>query len=127
MFNGLITGSPIAADPDPNTTPPNEQRVVRVGQNKSVKGGVRTLFLYLIDGTSLDVTVWIKVVNAGVVSWFRFGSPIAVAKLVVSTATGIPADAAARAGSFGVVTEVFLQVTNPVGNPTMLGFAFTDG
>lgn len=132
MFSARIKGSPIAADPNPNTTQPPPDRVTRVGMNKSKKGGTRTLFLYLLDGTSLDVTVWIKV-DRGASSdpvWFRFGTAgSTVLSKVVSTVSGVPADMAAvisASGTIEIKTEVFLQVTNPTGNPTQLGYSFVD-
>jgi hypothetical protein len=129
MLNDSIKGDPLTADPLPNATQPQSGRVVRVGRG-SKSGGVRTLYLYLFDGTSVAVTVWIRVVVPGADPvWFQLGTPTVVLKQVVNTITGIPADAAAASivSGGGKETKVFLQLTAPAGGPTKLGFAFVDG
>lgn len=111
-LNGTITAAPITADAAPNTTEPPANRVTTTPlKDGQVFGGAFDMLLFLADGTTLDITAWVKVPGLGD-SWHALGSAATVTALAVAFIEGVPPD-----------SEIFLQVTAPVGNPTSFGFA----
>ena len=112
------TISPVAADADPNTTEPTHDRVF---QSEQVQGlstakGRRVVAL-LLDGTSVDFTLWGKLPAAGVGihgtnTWIRLTMPRTAAALRAVVSDELPPGA-----------ELFVQITNVVGVPTRIGFA----
>lgn len=111
-LHGTISGAPIGADSDPNADEPGANRIVGTpSRHGHPLGGSLELLMFLQAGTSLAITVWIKVPGLSD-TWFEFNTtPLVVLDLEVGIITGIPAN-----------TEIFLQVTAPVGAPEDFGF-----
>lgn len=113
LLHTLVTETPsITADDDPNTTEPANSRIVgtRV-KNGEIGGGSWDLLALLQDGTSIDVTVWVKVDKLGG-EWFRLAAPVTVLDNEVAIIQNVPPD-----------SQIFIQLTAPTGDPTAFGAA----
>lgn len=112
-LHATIIGSPLSADADPNTTPPAERRIIKTPMsNGYANGGLLTALMFLHDGTTADVEVFVRVPGLGDGDgWHSLNpTPVTVTANQVQSVSNIPADA-----------DVFFQLTNVVGNPTELG------
>lgn len=96
-------GAPLAVDVSPNTTQPAEGSTL--GPVPRPASGNESMWLALLDGTSITVQLWAEV-SPGV--WVKTGSPIALLAFESAQAV-VPS---------GV--RIFAQVTAAAGNPTTL-------
>ena len=101
---------PVPTDPDPNTVEPLPSRVIEVPSrfSSSTSEGYQ-LGALLKDGASIDVTAWTKSLELS--TWVRLTTPKTVLALTIALVDGLPGG-----------SDVFLQMTNPVGGPTVIGF-----
>lgn len=97
-------GSPLSAELGPNTTPPAAGATL--GPMPRPPTGAETLWLALLDGTSITVQLWVDATGAG--AWVKVGAPIALLAFE-SAQVVVPS---------GVT--IFPQVTAAAGNPTTL-------
>lgn len=112
-LKGMVVAAPITADADPNTTAPRGDRIHIVPLRfSSLTTGNFTLGMLLLDGTSVDATVWVWQADLG--AWFK----------VNATAQTVNAKAMAKVDNVPPDAEVFIQLTNVVGAPTKFGHFF---
>lgn len=113
FFQSLeAAGAPVTAvDPDPNTTPPADSRILKQTAEAGFEGlgrSVSSVHLYatFIGGTtpSFDGQLWAKDA-AG--AWLSFGAAITTLNLAIQTVANVPAG-----------MDVFFQVTVINGAPT---------
>lgn len=97
-------GSPLAVEATPVATPPADGATI--GPVPRPPAGNETLWLALLDGTSISVQLWAEVAP-GV--WVSVGAPIALAVHAASVGIVVPS---------GV--RLFPQVTAAAGAPTTL-------
>jgi len=109
-FSQVVNLLPVPVDPDPNMAEPSPSRVLQVPNRFSSSttegyqlGGV------LKDGGSIDVTVWAKSVELG--GWVKLAPIKTAIALMACMVDGLPGG-----------SDVFVQMTNPVGGPTSIGF-----
>lgn len=98
------TGPTLAAEATPLVTPPTSAQLL--GPMPRPSTGTETLWLALLDGTSITVQLWAEI-SPGV--WILVGAPIALA-VHASAQVVVPSGVA-----------LFPQVTAAAGAPTRLG------
>lgn len=111
-FYSNVSGSPIVADPDPNTTEPARKRIVGTPiKNGHVGGGTWDAYYFCTGGTSVDVSAWVRIPEMAN-RWFDLNMVITVGADEGRIVQGIPPDA-----------EVFFQIRVVVGAVTNFGTA----
>ena len=106
--------SPITADNDPNTTAPSADRIIRTKVPKR-PGALGKALVVLNDGTSLDVTMWVRdatLTGLGGDDWIQISAATTLLPNVAQF-IDVPPDAL-----------IFTQFTAPVGAPTTFALGF---